>query len=97
MLKEKLRTTPILRGPIWELPLHIHKNASYKVVGVALGQVEDKFPYVIYFISKNLSKPELNCILTEKELLVMVHYLNKFRYNTIGYQTFVQTFYATIK
>eukprot|EP00253_Pinus_taeda_P015057 PITA_15057 len=52
VLKEKLTTAPILRGPNWALLFHIHTDASDKVVGGALGQVEDNLPYVIYFIKK---------------------------------------------
>eukprot|EP00253_Pinus_taeda_P027733 PITA_27733 len=55
-LKDKLVSTPILRSPNWALPFHIHTDASNKATGVALGQVEEKLPYAIYFVSKNLSK-----------------------------------------
>jgi len=92
-----LTTTPILRGPNWALPFHSHVDASHKAIGEALGQVEEKFPYAIYFISKNLSKVELNYIVTKKELLAVVHSLNKFRHYIIGYQIFVHTNHATIK
>jgi len=58
ILKEKLTTTPMLRGPNWALPFHIHIDASDKVVGVSLGQIYGKLPYAIYFISKKISKAE---------------------------------------
>ena len=77
-LKSKLVTTPILRGPHWALPFHIHIDASNKAIGAALGQVKEKLPYAIYFVSKNLSKSGLNYTVTEKELLAVVHSLNKF-------------------
>lgn len=80
MLKENLTTIPILRGPNWELPFHIHTNTSNKVVGDSLGQVENKFPDVIYFISRKLSKVELDYIVAENELLVVVHSLKNFRH-----------------
>eukprot|EP00253_Pinus_taeda_P029581 PITA_29581 len=54
-------------------------------MGQALGQIDDKLPYAIYFISKNLSKAELNYTVTEKELLVVVHSLNNFRNYITGY------------
>ena len=73
ILKENLTTAPILSSPNWALPFHIHNDASKKDVGVALGKIDDKFPYEIYFISKNMSKAKLNNIATEKELLVVVH------------------------
>ena len=54
ILKEKFTIAPILRGPNWAMSFHIHTDASEKVVGEALGQVDDKFPYAIYLISKNI-------------------------------------------
>eukprot|EP00253_Pinus_taeda_P009607 PITA_09607 len=76
-LKDKLVSAPILRGPNWALPFHSHTDASNKAIGAALGQVEEKLPYAIYFVSKNLSKAEMNYTVTEKEFLVVVHSLNK--------------------
>ena len=66
-------------------------------MGSALGQVEEKLTYAIYFISKNLSKTELNYTVTEKELLVVVHSLNKFKNYITDYKTFVHTDHAAIK
>ena len=66
-------------------------------MGEALWQLEDKLPYAIYFIGKNLSKSKHNYTVTEKEMLAIVHALNKFRHYFIGYQTFVHTNHATIK
>ena len=97
IVKDKLTTAPILWGPNWALPFHIHVDASDKAIGVALGQIDENFPYAIYFISKNLSKAELNYTVTEKELLTVMHSLNKFRHYIIGYQTFVHIDRAAIK
>eukprot|EP00253_Pinus_taeda_P006380 PITA_06380 len=80
VLKSKLVTSPILRGPNWALLFHIHMDASNKSIGAALGQVEEKLPYDIYFVSKNLSKAELNYTITEKELLAVAHFLNNSRH-----------------
>eukprot|EP00253_Pinus_taeda_P025075 PITA_25075 len=41
-LKSKLMTTPILRGPNWALPFHIHIDASNIAIGAALGQIDEK-------------------------------------------------------
>jgi hypothetical protein len=65
-MKEKLSTLPVLQGPNWDLPFHIHTNASDKNVGAVLGQNEDNKPYAIYFISKNLAGVEINYTVTEK-------------------------------
>eukprot|EP00253_Pinus_taeda_P027084 PITA_27084 len=96
-LKDKLVSAPILRGPNWALPFHIHTDASNKAIGAALGQVDEKLPYAIYFVSKNLSKAEMNYTVTEKEFLAVVHSLNKFRHYITGYRTFVHTDHAAIR
>eukprot|EP00253_Pinus_taeda_P005571 PITA_05571 len=96
-LKDKLVSAPILRGSNWALPFHIHMDASNKAIGAALGQVEEKLPYAIYFVSKNLSKAEMNYTVTEKEFLAVVHALNKFRHYITGYQTFVHTDHAATR
>eukprot|EP00253_Pinus_taeda_P023420 PITA_23420 len=51
ILKDKLTTAPILRCPNWSLPFHIYVDASHKAIGAALGKVDEKNPYAIYFIS----------------------------------------------
>jgi len=47
-------------------------------IGVVLGQLEDRKPYVIYYIRKNLTLAELNYTVTEKEFLTVVYAINKF-------------------
>eukprot|EP00253_Pinus_taeda_P024159 PITA_24159 len=68
-LKKLVSTAPALRGPNWNLPFQISSNASDTTIGAVLGQEEDKKPYAIYYISKNLSSAELNYTVTEKEFL----------------------------
>jgi hypothetical protein len=77
-LKEKLSMAPILRGPNWSLPFHISMDASDTALGGVLGQKENQQNYAIYFTSKNLTPPELNYTVTEKEFLAVVHAINKF-------------------
>jgi hypothetical protein len=97
ILKQKLSTTPMLRGPIWSLPFHICTDASDIALGVVLGKRENQIPYAIYFVSKNLSPVEVNYTVTEKELLVVFHAINKFRHYITGYQDFVHTNHSAIK
>jgi hypothetical protein len=97
ILKQKLSTTPVLRGENWPLPFHICTDASDTSLGVVLGQRENQIHYAIYFISKNLSPAEVNYTVTEKELLVVVHAINKFRHYITGYQDFVHTDHSTIR
>ena len=47
--------------------------------------------YAIYFISKNLTAAELNYTVTKKEMLAVVHAVNKFRHYITGYEIFVHT------
>lgn len=89
MLKDKLTIIPTVGGPNWARPFHIHAHASDKYVGIALAQIYDKFPYAIYFIRKIMSKAELNYTMIEKELLVVVHSLNKFGHYINGYKNCV--------
>ena len=54
-LKKCVTATPILRGTNWKFPFHIATDAPDMAVGVFLGQLEDKKPYAVYYISKNLT------------------------------------------
>ena len=85
-LKENLSTAPILRGPNWTFPFHISTDASDTAIGASLGQKEHTMTYAIYFISKNLTPAELNYKVTEKEMLAVVHAVNKFRHYIAGYK-----------
>ena len=78
LLKKKLSTAPVLRGPNWSLPFHVFTDASDTAIGASLGQKEESFNYAIYFISKNLTPAELNYTVTEKEMLAIIHSVNKF-------------------
>jgi hypothetical protein len=77
-IKELVCKALILRGPDWKLLFHISADASHMAVGVVLGQQEDKKPYTIYYINKNLTPAELNYTVTEKEFLAVIYVVNKF-------------------
>eukprot|EP00253_Pinus_taeda_P020894 PITA_20894 len=96
-LKHQFSIAPILRGPDWELPFHISFDASDTAIGAVLGQEENGLPYAIYFISKNMTPAELNYTVTEKEFLVVIYAINKFRHYITGYTTFVHTDHSAIK
>lgn len=95
-LKWCVSTTPILWGPNWELPFHIDTDASDIAVGVFLGQLEDKKPYAIYYVGKNLTSTELKYTVIEKEFLAVVKTNNKFQHYVIKYQVFVHTDHSAI-
>jgi hypothetical protein len=96
-LKQRLSTAPILRGPNWDFPFHISSDASDTAIGVVLGKQEDKEPYAIYYISKNMAPSELNYIVTEREFLAVVYAINKLRHYVTGYPTFIHIDHTTIK
>jgi len=96
-LKRLVSTSPVLRGPNWKLPFQISSNASNTAIGAILGQEEDKKPYAIYYISKNLSPTKLHYTITEKEFLVVIHAVNKFRHYITGYPIILYTDHSTVK
>ena len=59
-------------------------DASNYVVGIVLRQRIDKKLFVIYYASKTLDSAQVNYFTTEKELLVVVFALDKFRSYLIG-------------
>ena len=79
------------------LPFHISTDASDTTIGASLGQKENLMTYAIYFISKNLTPAELNYTVTEKEMLAVVHAVNKFRHYITGYEVFIHTDHSSIR
>jgi hypothetical protein len=72
-------------------------DASDIAIGVVLRQEEDKKPYVIYFISKNLTLAELNCTVTKKEFLAVIHVINKFPHYITCYPVVSHTDHSDIR
>eukprot|EP00253_Pinus_taeda_P029953 PITA_29953 len=96
-LKKIVSTAPVLRGPNWDLPFQISSVTSDTTIGAVLRQEEDRKPYAIYYISKNLSPAELNYAVTEKEFLAVIHAINKFRHYITGYPVILYTDHSIIK
>ena len=63
-------------------------DASDFATGVVLSQIEDGKSYVIYYASKTLNEAQRNYTTTEKELLVVVFALDKFRAYLVGHCSF---------
>ena len=78
-LKAYLTTAPIVRAPNWQLPFEVMCDASDLAVGAVIGQKVEGKPYVVYNASKTLNEAQRNYTTTEKELLVVVYALDKFR------------------
>jgi hypothetical protein len=72
-------------------------DASDYVVGTVLGQTKDKKHHAIAYASNTLTGPQLNYARTEKELLVVVFAIDKFRSYLVGAKVIVYTHYAALK
>ncbi|XP_070032686.1 uncharacterized protein [Nicotiana tomentosiformis] len=96
-LKKRLVTTPIIVAPNWEQPFELMCDASDYAIGVVLGQRKDKLVHPIYYASRTLSGAQLNYTVTEKEMLVVVFALDKFRSYLIGSKVIVYTDHATLR
>ncbi|XP_071924674.1 uncharacterized protein [Coffea arabica] len=78
-LKESLTSPPVIQPPDWSLPFEIMCDASDYAVGAVLGQRIGRTAHAIYYASKALNGVQFNYSTTEKELLVVVLVLEKFR------------------
>ena len=83
-LKAFLTTTPIVRAPNWKLHFEVMCDASDLAIGAVLRQREEGKPYVVYYPSKTLNEAQRNYTTTEKELVVVVYALDKFRAYLVG-------------
>ncbi|WKA06624.1 hypothetical protein VitviT2T_024517 [Vitis vinifera] len=96
-LKQFLTTAPIVKAPNWQLPFEVMCDASDFAIRVVHGQREDGKPYVIYYASKTLNEVQKNYTTTEKELLVIVFALYKFRAYLVGSFIMVFTDHSALK
>ncbi|CAN6487228.1 unnamed protein product [Victoria cruziana] len=96
-LKEALSSAPILRAPDWTLSFEIMCDASDFAIGAILGQRVEKKPVVIYYASKSLVDAQMHYTTTEKELLVVVFALEKFRSYILGSRVLVYTDHSALK
>jgi hypothetical protein len=61
------------------------------------GQSKDKKYYPISYVSKTLTGPQLNYATMEKELLVVVFAIEKFRSYLVGSKVIIYTDHAALK
>ena len=59
--------------------------------------MEDGKPYMVYYASKTLNEAQRNYITIEKELLVMVFALDKFKNYLLGTSIVIFTNHSTLK
>ncbi|GJR73881.1 reverse transcriptase domain-containing protein [Tanacetum coccineum] len=96
-LKEKLTNAPIVVSPNWSLPFELMCDASDIVVGVVLGQRDEKHFCPIHFASKTLNHAQQNYTVTEKELLAVVLAFDKFQSYLVLSKTVLFTNHSAIK
>ncbi|RVW98966.1 Retrovirus-related Pol polyprotein from transposon 17.6 [Vitis vinifera] len=85
------------KAPNWQLPFEVMCDASDFAIGAVLGQREDGKPYVIYYASKTLNEAQRNYTTIDKELLVVMFALDKFRAYLVGSFIIVFTHHSTLK
>lgn len=79
-MKEVLVHAPVLVSPNWEKPFTLHVDASQFAVGGFLTQEDDeRRTIVIAYNSKKLTAEEQNYTANDRELLALVHGLQRFR------------------
>ncbi|XP_075092267.1 uncharacterized protein LOC142172526 [Nicotiana tabacum] len=72
-------------------------DASDYTIEAVLGQCKEKIMHPIYYESKTLSGAQLNCTITEKEMLVVVFAFDKFRSYLIGSKVIIYIGHASIR
>ncbi|XP_028964668.2 uncharacterized protein [Malus domestica] len=92
-----LASAPIIVPPDWSLPFELMCDASEYALRAILGQRKDKQQHVIYYASRTLNNAQLNYFTTEKELLIVVFALDKFRSYLLGTKVIIYTNHAALK
>jgi hypothetical protein len=72
-------------------------DASDYAVGAVLGQTKDRKHHAIAYASKTLTGAQLNYVTIEKELLVVVFAIDKFRSYLVGAKVIVYTDHVVLK
>ncbi|XP_074304899.1 uncharacterized protein LOC141639751 [Silene latifolia] len=83
-LKGRLTSAPIIQAPDWSLPFEIMCDASDYALGAVLGQNNGRDSHVIHYASMTLNEAQRNYTTTEKELLAIFFYMEKFRSYLLG-------------
>ena len=72
-------------------------DASDLAIGAVLRQGECCKPHVAYYASKTLNEAQRNYTTTDKELLVVVYALDKFRAYLVGSDIVIFTYHSALK
>ena len=84
-LKIMLSQAPVVQPPDWTRPFHVFVDASDIAIGSTLMQLTTPNWYrPVYYSSRKLSTAERNYSTTEREGLIMIYNINKFRHYLLG-------------
>lgn len=78
-IKDALVSAPILACPNFEHPFYVQTDASAYGLGAVLTQKYNDREYVIYYLSRSLSRAEQNYSSTERECLAALWAVEKLR------------------
>jgi hypothetical protein len=85
LIKQKYIEAPILISPNWQVEFHVHTYASLLTMGAVLSQnLIRKSDQLVVYASRLLNIVEQNYSTTQREDLVMVFALHKFRHYLLG-------------
>ena len=95
-MKELLTSSPVIQLSDWNLPFEIMYDVSDSAIEAVLGQRIGKVVHAICYAFKALCGVQLNYTTTEKELLVVVFSLEKFRSYLLGVKVIVYSDHAAL-
>ena len=72
-------SAPIIFAPDWTKPFKIMCDTSDLAIDAVLGQRINNRQYVIYYSNRTLNGAQQYCTMIEKEFLVVIFALEKFR------------------
>ena len=86
-----------MRAPNWQFPFEVICDATDLAIRAVLKKREDGKPYVVYYARKTFNEAQRNYTTTEKELLVVVYALDKFRAYLVGSDIIIFTYHSALK
>ncbi|XP_070004091.1 uncharacterized protein [Nicotiana sylvestris] len=92
---ECMTTTPIITALNWSLPFELMCDANDVAVGAV--QRVNKMFHIVYYASKTMNDTQVNYMVKEKELLVIVFAMEKFRAYLMGAKVIVHTDHAALR
>ena len=95
-IKNNMIGAPIVVAPNWSEPFEIMCDACDLEIRAVLGQRQENIFRLIYYASKTLNEAQENYMTTEKEMLALVYYCDKFRPYILGSKVTLYTDHATI-